>query len=561
MKATLEQLPPDYEVVIKARQGTVTYTDRAGDLVADDGKTIELKDFELVSEVYLPEQNGYPLPGHLRPYRKGDIGGFIDPPDDRVIRGPVGEWLTAIEPETEASLPSLGAGLLAGLGAFMGRGVSLQVGRITHTPNIFVVQVGPTGTARKGTADGEIRHFLTAVDRDFAFDNTASGFGSGEALIERVSDPEYDDKDKLKSGTPDQRLYIQESEFSKLLRIADRQGNILSDVIRLAFDADRPLANAAKGSRKLKSSKHCISLFGGITPDELIRLFPALAAVSGTGNRYLWVWSDPDKLLPWGGRNIDITSIARKVSTNVNRLRGNPNPLQYSNTAREWWEAHYPTLRQASHVPDNVRPMVTRVSDQTQRIALIYAATEGSQQVTVDHLEAGLAWVEHSTQTVQAVLGGLVRNEEAGRILAALRQHPGVPANRRELHELFSRNITGTALDAALQELEDAGLAYSWTGTSDGGRPPQMVMATTPEKHSQKTLFVRNDQNRSRKGSKTLFAEIPEKEAKTPFDQEQHSYEQSGIARGGVQSVTPNTNEVSPDEEHEMDPDDLPDPW
>lgn len=54
----LAQLPADYEVVIKSKTGTVTYKDRAGDLLEDDGKLIRLEDFELVSDIKLPNQTG-----------------------------------------------------------------------------------------------------------------------------------------------------------------------------------------------------------------------------------------------------------------------------------------------------------------------------------------------------------------------------------------------------------------------------------------------------------------------------------------------------------------------
>lgn len=551
--STLAALPDEYQVTIRARNGGDEHTQQAGQLLEDHlNKTINLAEYEIASEVYLPGQNGYPIPSDRRAYRKGDIGGHIEALDDIIYRGPIGDWLEAVEPETEATVPSLGAGLLAGLGAYMGRGIKLKVGRMYHTPNIFAVQIGPTGTARKGTADGEIGRFLEAVDRSFVYDNVASGFGSGEALIERVADPTYNSKDELVAGTEDQRLYIQEAEFSKVLRIADRQGSILSDVIRLAFDCSRPLANAAKSTRKLKSSNHCISVFGGITPDELVKIFPALAAVSGTGNRYLWVWSDSDKLLATGGREVDVSRYANTARANIDANRG-AGILEFSPGGLDWWETHYPILRRGDNVPEMVRPMVTRISDQVQRIALIYAATEGSPHVTEAHLETGLAWVTHSIQTVEAVLGGLVRNEEAGRILAALRQHPGTPATKLEIYDLFYRRITKTALDAAISELEEAGLAFSWTAPSEGGRPPVMVMATTPETNRGGSYFVRNEQIRGNESPKTFLASDSQNRANHQLAKGEIEDEESPFVGLPPRSQLPTPKEVSPD--------DHPDPW
>ncbi len=419
-----------------------------------------------------------PLPDHLRPYAVGDIGGAIPDPGPEILLGPMGEWLQTVEPETEASMASLGGGLLAAAGAFLGRQVTLQVGRVEHPPNLLVIQVGPTGIARKGTADAEIGSFLKLIDPKFAKFNTASGFGSGEALIERVSDPVYDKKDELVSGTEDQRLLIVEGEFSKVLRTAERQGSILGDVIRLVYDG-RPLANRTKG-HQLISSHHCVSLFGGITPEELVELFTVIAATSGTGNRYLWVWSNPDKLLPRGGA--DITARSTAIANTIRKSPKRGMELTFTDNAVDWWDDHYETLRMSTDVPETVRGLTTRSSDHVQRIALIYAATEGATRVDVVHLEAGMAWRNHSVATVAAVLGGLVRNREAGKILAALRAHPGVAANREELHQVFGRNVTATAIDEGVRTLQKVGLIHAWKEQGIGaGRPAELVIATTPK--------------------------------------------------------------------------------
>ncbi len=50
----LAQLPADYEVTIKPKQGTAHLGDLAGELLRDDGTLINLDDYELITKVYLP---------------------------------------------------------------------------------------------------------------------------------------------------------------------------------------------------------------------------------------------------------------------------------------------------------------------------------------------------------------------------------------------------------------------------------------------------------------------------------------------------------------------------
>lgn len=167
LAATLALLPYDFEIELQHKLSTSTFTDLAGRLLEDgEANRIRLDDFDLVSEVHftLPDPNQIPLPDHLRVYKVGDIGGAIPDPAPETLLGPIGEWLQLVEPETEASVASLGGGLLAGLGSWLGRQVTLQVGRVVHRPNLLAVQIGRTRIARKGTADAEILGFLKLVD-------------------------------------------------------------------------------------------------------------------------------------------------------------------------------------------------------------------------------------------------------------------------------------------------------------------------------------------------------------------------------------------------------------
>lgn len=63
---TLAQLPYDYEVVIRPKGGSVEYRDLAGYLLEDNGKSIRLEDFDLLTEVHLPGQNGSKPPTEVQ---------------------------------------------------------------------------------------------------------------------------------------------------------------------------------------------------------------------------------------------------------------------------------------------------------------------------------------------------------------------------------------------------------------------------------------------------------------------------------------------------------------
>src|SRR5690606_17296867 len=159
------------------------------------------------------------LPSNLRLYRRGDLGGAVEPLGEAAYLGPVGALVELVEPETEASGVALMAGLLTAYGAYLGSSVFLQQGRVRHRPNILVTLVGDTAEARKGTTNTEVRRLMAEVDADFVRQNFASGIASHEALVKRLADPEYDDKgEKLKFGTSDQRLVLMEAEFSRSLK-------------------------------------------------------------------------------------------------------------------------------------------------------------------------------------------------------------------------------------------------------------------------------------------------------------------------------------------------------
>jgi hypothetical protein len=214
--------------------------------------------------------------------------------------GVTGEWVRLIEPISEAHPAALLLQLLTALGNAIGRRAYVQVEKDRHYPNLFTLLASLTG-AGKGTALGHVRTTMKGVDTTWR-DNT--GLSSGEGLIWAVRDAiNVTRKGKTyvtDPGVVDKRKLFVAGEFTHILNVLARTGNTLSDVLRDAWDG-LDLAITTKNTPARATSPH-ISLIGHITKDELLKRFSSTEASSGFGNRFLWVWVERTKSLPFGGR-------------------------------------------------------------------------------------------------------------------------------------------------------------------------------------------------------------------------------------------------------------------
>ena len=90
-----------------------------------------------------------------------------------------------------------------------------------------------------------------------------------------------------------------ESEFASVLRVAGRDGNTLSAILRDAWDRGR-LQTMTKNNAAKATGAH-VSLIGHVTADELRRELSSTEAGNGFANRFLWVCARRSKELPEGG--------------------------------------------------------------------------------------------------------------------------------------------------------------------------------------------------------------------------------------------------------------------
>ena len=189
---------------------------------------------------------------------------FPAPMGEAAFQGIAGEIVRIVEPVSEASREAILAQFLVAFGNLIGRGPHRKQAGI-HRLNEFVVLVGETAIARKGTSWNATQTLLSAINEEWLATRMRDGFQSGEAIVHSVRDTLYGtipvnkrkagkaDKAEntiLDLGVDDKRLLIVEEEFARLLIVASRPGNTLSSTLRKRGTAKNGFIPKANSPRR-----------------------------------------------------------------------------------------------------------------------------------------------------------------------------------------------------------------------------------------------------------------------------------------------------------------------
>jgi hypothetical protein len=157
------------------------------------------------------------------------------PPRAAAFTGLAGEIAAAIEPHTESDPLAILAQLLVCFGSAIGRGAHYAVEATEHHANEFILLIGPSAKARKGSSWDHVQRIFTEVDPDWTERPIVSGLSSGEGLIWSVRDPDTTTRGRAQDDEQghDKRLLVLEAEFASVLKMVARDGNTLSPVVRM----------------------------------------------------------------------------------------------------------------------------------------------------------------------------------------------------------------------------------------------------------------------------------------------------------------------------------------
>jgi hypothetical protein len=399
--------------------------------------------------------------------------------------GLAGEFVRLVEPHTESDTVALLMQFLTGFGNLIGKGAYAKVEADTHYCNLYGVAVGESSKSRKGTSWGQVKLPLTTVDPGWK-SRVKSGLSSGEGLIFQVRDPIMKREAKKQKGQTvyedvivdpgedDKRLLVVESEFANVLRQLAREGNILSPVMRDAWDTG-DLGTLTKNSPTKATGAH-VSIIGHITKGELKRYLTRTEAGNGFGNRILWFCVKRSKVLPEGGRiyEVDFAPFLKRLGEAIFFAQC-AGVVTRTPEARSLWAKVYPDLSEGK--PGLVGALTSRAEAQVLRLSMIYALLDAEKFVRVPHLLAALTVWDYCETSVRYIFGQAIGDPVADVILEALKVAPDGLTRTEISNNLFGRHETAERIQLAVGELLGRGLITIET-IETTGRPTEKLKYT-----------------------------------------------------------------------------------
>jgi hypothetical protein len=391
-----------------------------------------------------------------------------DAPDDAAYHGLSGEFVKMVAPHTEADSIALLVQFLVAFGSVAGRSVRKFVESTPHFLNMFAVLVGTTSKSRKGTAWSRVLRFFESVDGDWSDRCVKSGLSSGEGLIWTVRDGSEGD------GISDKRLLIVEPEFASVLRVAQRKENILSTILRQAWDTGK-LRTLTKNAPAGATGAH-VSVIGHITNEELTRELTRIEIGNGFANRFLFVFVRRSRCLPFGGslRDEDLQPLVERAKLAVEFAK-HVREITFDADAAKLWETSYGGLSEGR--PGLLGAVLARGEAHSLRLACLYATLDSSASIRVEHLRGALALWEYCERSACFIFGERSGDHIADQIHNVLLNAPN-GLTRTEINNLFSGNVNAESLHNALQLLSARGLA-SAQKESGSGRPAERWRVNT----------------------------------------------------------------------------------
>jgi hypothetical protein len=396
--------------------------------------------------------------------------------DDNALIGPIGDFIQFVEPLTETHPAAILGQALACFGNIIGGrtiddlGPGFYAGATHHKTALYVLLVGDSASAGKGDSWSIVYTLFRHVDPSWRY---AHGFSTGEGIITKLEDDKETETTLIDNtrgnitrgvhkGAKDKRCLCYEPEFGRTLHAGSRPGQIMKDVMREMWDTG-DTAKITAATEQIVSNA-TFSFVGHITGADLSKDMEEVDMVNGFGNRFLYFFTERTKYL----------RIEETIQLTKQKLKRYITPLRI---AAKWAETSapedYPFSEEAEIAFDDwgtrqwlrsLKPtkslddaLAARARAQVRRIAIIYAISECSELIEIEHFNAALAVWNYCADSVAYIFNDWIGDPDATKLYRALMTVPGF--TKTEIRrDVFGNNpkpidkIIATLLDKGLIE-------------------------------------------------------------------------------------------------------------
>ncbi|MFN1161318.1 hypothetical protein ACK0OY_25850 [Pseudomonas aeruginosa] len=413
--------------------------------------------------------------------------------DPACLYGLIGDVARAGSEGTETNAVAIAANFMAYLSCAVGRGVYLPIGNTRHHARLFCLHIGRSGRGRKGDAVSlvlRIDQALREMNEAFAPQVHRGGLSTREGLVALMHDGYRQGRQDV-PAIEDKRLWVVESEFANVLHQGRRDGNTLSAALRDCWDGV-DLKPATKSNRLYASDPH-VCLSGAISPGELTGLMSARDLTNGFANRFLMIWAERSRMLPFPKETPQamVEHLARRTLEVLAFVRADRHDerehLRMELSAQAQWR--YAQLYRGELNDDlgdgTVGALLERRAPMLLRLAMLLALADLQTRIDVPHIDAAMAWIRHATASVRFVFVNAAEEakqaqvlELSNRVLAFLRER-GQATRSQISAECFRGKVPKARIDACLEHLLGSTppkITVTWGERADGapGAPTRM---------------------------------------------------------------------------------------
>lgn len=411
-------------------------------------------------------------------------------PDPVCLYGLVGDVARAGSEGTEANPYAIAANFMAYMSCAIGRGPYLPIGNTWHHARLYVLHIGRSGRGRKGDAVSLVNRLDTALRQlreSAAPPIHRGGLSSREGLVSLFHDGYKNGKMEV-PAIEDKRLWVVESEFANVLHQGRREGNTLSAALRDCWDGVC-LKPATKSNRLYASHPH-LCLSGAISPSELLSLMRARELTNGFANRFLMIWAEREKIVPFpkATPQESVDALAARILGVLDFVQAERvserDKLQIGLTAQA--QDVYAHLYRGELIDDSggerVTALLERRAPMLLRMAMIFALCDLQTQIDVQHIRAAMGWIRHGVESAKFVFvkatdaADSLRTHAATKKIVDFLRVRGTATRWQITTDCFQGHVAKSVIDTAIEQLLLASPAQVLVQTlprAKGSRGPQ----------------------------------------------------------------------------------------